>query len=328
MREKIDSKEESIPTRFKFIYVYHEGAASAEKVWGDVLDCDVILLENTGFNQEEKEVWENAIHYATFDSGTTGENLRQEFLPRREENWGLAMIARAIESKKEFHFIDVLKDSPAAELCDEAHFLRIESVKQMRHGHFGKSLESMEAAIVKFGRSNRMRTETVIQQIHDLTEKAGEKWEGKKIAVIGGSGHEAIFDAFKRTYLGDPDNLSKVKSVKKMFPLLLSAIKKQEVNPDNNIEKDELIKILLSLGVVLPYLQTTRPERDEDELQTLADEIVCGLTNGEVMRHWKTLTEPEDETGLIERIGNAAQLMTKNFFQKSPDWTDEVSSLG
>lgn len=304
---------------FKFVYVEHEGLANAKAAWEEIKDCDIILQEEVGLSEDEKSMWEKMVALATYKPELPeGARLREKFLSRKESHFGYFLIANAIESQKEFHFIDAPAGSPAFTLSKNASTFLTGSFILLRHGRSPEAVKYFEKSVEKYAESFRQRTKVILEQIHGLTQKAGYKWGGKKIGIAQGAGHEGTHDMFNQVFPGYNSEKILTTPMATMF-LFLKIIKKRELFPAEQVDKTEIKRIMLSTGLLFPYLQVLRPNEKENDLHCLSDQIVSLLIPETVEEYWGII-ENGEELGKnpVETSYRIAYTMAKNYGLEEP----------
>lgn len=309
--------EAPTPPQFKFVYVIHHELESASETWEMVKDCDIVLREETGSTEEERVKVEKMIALATYKpESATGSALRNLFLSEREKGWGSSIIANAIEAGKEFHYIDALDGSPAIKMLRDAEILFRGSFTLLWLGQPLDGVEFLEKSVEKFALSNRLRTETVLVQIRQLIEQRGKRWNGKRIGIVQGAAHEPAFETFKANFPG----YEAEKEVMNSFsPVLLGTIMEKELFPDKKVDQNNLVKIMLSEGIIRTYLGVTKPKKDDVTMCRLADKIVAELTPWEIDQYWQTIIESDGKrNGSFERLWKMAGIICLKYELKKP----------
>lgn len=282
----IRTPEASNPPRFKFAYVVHDGLESANQTWEMIKDCDIILQEEVCQTEDQRISMEKLIALATYKSDPSP--LRQHFLSNRQKDWGYSILANAIETGKEFHYIDVSDDSPEIKMLRAAEILLKQSFTLLWSGSPMDGIQYLERSMEKFALSNRLRTQVVLIQIRQLREMRGKRWNGKRIGIVQGAAHEPAFETFKSVF---PGYEAEKEVMKRISPILTGAMMEKERFPDRKIDQSVLIKIMFSDGVIQNFLGLIFPEKEPLTLNRLSDKIVSELTATELVQYWQTIVD-------------------------------------
>lgn len=303
--------------KFKFVYALHDGPINGELTWSELKDCDIILAEEVGQTEEAKTRREGQIRLATRLSWLpSGSDARKIFMDRKNLAWGDYIVAKAIETKKEFHYIDIRGDSPIRAIGNDAKRLYSVSHDKFRRCEGGDALTTLGQSLDKYVEANSLRTKVVIWQIGELM-RASKGWQGKKIGVAQGAAHAASFRAFKETF---PELVvSQTDAVPAdMRILLVDVLKARELDPSAKTDVLMRKRILLSGGLLAPYLYVIKPDEKQDDLNCLADKIVSGLTPAEIEDYWEYAENGNPEQTVTERFFRAGYFISIGYGLEKP----------
>lgn len=288
MKEINRGEVDFVPPSFKFIYVYHDGVQRAHNAWMMAQDCDVVLMENAAFSMVEREAWEKSIRFATFSANTKqGERWRKFFLSKRARSWGMAIIASSIESGKEFHFVDMEKDSLAYRLLDSGVVHYKNSLSLIKTGNPDIAFTEMKKSIEQYGQSNRIRSQIILAQVESLLSQKGADWSGKRVGVIEGLGHQATFGIFKERH-ADRD-IEMVRTPAEGDLIFISLVTIAEKSPDKKINTTELKRLLLAKGIIIPFIQTLSSSDYSGDMVTFAERVALFFSVQEIEHFWNTI---------------------------------------
>lgn len=275
-----------------FLYIQHT-RKNIRDVLTKVKDFDVILLETVGLNLLSLNLLESTI------AGIAGEKNRLKkflgalpFYSRQKRDLGCALIVQAIETKKEFHFIDVLNPSPEYSLTKNSSEEYRQALDLFINGEPSRAFSVLEKSLKLYAEAGRERDKIVIQQVDKMAELFAHRWSGKRVCAVEGIMHSETFRIYKNTH---PNGST---SVSLLYPRLYlppsaEIIRRAEWFPGQKTKKTDYIRSLICEALIAPQILAKLPPEKANHLLGV---IIRKMPEENINVYWSRILEAEKKS--------------------------------